>query len=131
MNAYSGLYFAYEDYIRSGFTLLTGKPTKDRFGAKLLKEAFDEKTVMDCYECTKILDARLIRHAIAHASGRMTRDIKASNVKVEENGGMLVITAEHTTELYHLLKKCALIYAKAVVDRLQAPPPAPVQPQTI
>ena len=124
LNAYAGLYFAYEDFVRQCYVIISAKIFNAQKSAKVLREVFGEELVKTCWTDKNIHAARLIRHAIAHASGRITDDIKAAKVKVRTAGENLLIGAKETTEVHALLKNRALIFATAAVEELKDKQPS-------
>ncbi len=57
--------------------------------------------------------ARLVRHALIHAGGRVTKDLQAYEIPLKVSDGYLNIFPEHISQLYNLLKSPALDVMRA------------------
>ena len=57
---------------------------------------------------TRIQKAKLVRHAVMHAGGRVTKDLECQEIPVLVHEGYLHIFPEHNQALYDLLKVPAL-----------------------
>jgi len=107
---YLAIFSAYEDYIISLLKLASGDPNI-RITNKDFKKKF-RGTFGDLVESVwfdpRIQEAKLVRHALMHAGGRVTKDLECHDIPVNVHEGCLHIFPEHNQALYDLLKVPAL-----------------------
>jgi hypothetical protein len=84
-----------------------------------LKSFLGDNIKEQCYCDEPIKIARLIRNAIAHNNHKKMDKLDPYEAKLRDKGMIegeeIMILAWHTTELYHLLKERALLFAQAMV----------------
>ena len=107
---YLAVFSAYENYIISLLKLASGDPNI-RINSKDINKKF-RGTFGDLVESvwfdTRIQKAKLVRHAVMHAGGRVTKDLECQEIPVLVHEGYLHIFPEHNQALYDLLKVPAL-----------------------
>jgi hypothetical protein len=113
---YSFLYFAYEFFLVCMYIKLTNAESYriSKESAKDFRAVFTEKGLVErCWTDPKINLARVCRHSIAHAGGRITRDLskqlKDTRLKddvVIEDGQIHVLPFQNVN-LYKLLEERA------------------------
>jgi len=124
-NAYSRIYFEYENFLSLAIRKLTGKDKL--FGNQLpkyIKEELGEELAKECYKDKKIELIREVRHAIVHNCSKITqkleeyRDVLIEKRMLEhnQNHDQIVILARHTNEAFDLLKERILVFAEKLVD---------------
>jgi hypothetical protein len=107
---YLAIFSAYEDYIISLLKLASGEPNiriTDRDFNKKFRGAFGDLVESVWYD-SRIQKAKLVRHALMHAGGRVTKDLECQDIPVLVHEGYLHIFPEHNQALYDLLKVPAL-----------------------
>ena len=107
---YLAIFSAYEDYIISLLKLASGDAN-----IRITSQDFNKKfrgTFGDLVESVwfdpRIRKAQLVRHALMHAGGRVTKDLECQEIPVLVHEGYLHIFPEHNQALYDLLKVPAL-----------------------
>lgn len=107
---YLAIFSAYEDYIISLLKLASGDPN-----IRITNQDFNKKfrgTFGDLVESvwfdSRIQKAKLVRHALMHAGGRVTKDLECQDIPVKVHEGYLHISPEHNQALYNILKVPAL-----------------------
>jgi hypothetical protein len=107
---YLAIFSAYENYIISLLKLASGDPniriTSQDFNKKF-RNAFGD-LVESLWFDPRIQKAKLVRHALMHAGGRVTKDLECHDIPVKVHEGYLHISPEHNQALYDLLKVPAL-----------------------
>ena len=119
---YGGLYFAYESFIVECYKLLSGKPHYQT-GGKTKQDftsVFGEIVCDRCWSDDHVVDARLVRHALVHAGGRITNALKQRNLSITIIDSEIQITATDTADLFKLLKTRALQLAEITLTKLKA-----------
>ena len=112
---YLAIFSAYEDYIISLLKLASGEPNiriTDRDFNKKFRGAFGDLVESVWYD-SRIQKAKLVRHALMHAGGRVTKDLECHDIPVKVHEGYLHIFPEHNQALYDLLKVPALAILKS------------------
>jgi hypothetical protein len=107
---YLAIFSAYEDYIISLLKLASGDPNiriTDRDINKKFRGTFGD-LVESVWLDSRIQKAQLMRHALMHAGGRVTKKLECQEIPVEVHEGYLHIFPEHNQALYDLLKVPAL-----------------------
>jgi hypothetical protein len=107
---YLAIFSAYEDYIISLLNLASGEPNiriTDQDINKKFRGTFGE-LVESVWLDPRIQKAKLVRHALMHAGGRVTKKLECQDIPVEVHEGYLHIFPEHNQALYDLLKVPAL-----------------------
>jgi hypothetical protein len=120
---YGGFYYAYEDFLLRVFKLVKADPNyriQDKF-PKDFSDAFGVSLSDYCWSDPKVLAARFIRHALVHAGGRETKDVKSVKHGIKVTDGELQIMAPDTVALFVLLKERALKLVEVVASGF-APP---------
>lgn len=121
VNAYTGVYFAYEDYL---VITLKGLLDRERLRAtelaKEMRASLGQSVVDRCWADRRIEKARLVRHALVHNGRRMTADLAKFKSEIRIERGEIVVLPAHTDELYHLLKDAATDFVVAVLARAAA-----------
>jgi hypothetical protein len=103
---YLAIFSAYEDYIISLLKLASGDPNiriTDRDINKKFRGTFGD-LVESVWFDSRIQKAQLVRHALMHAGGRVTKKLECQDIPVEVNEGYLHIFPEHNQALYDVLK---------------------------
>lgn len=103
---YSSLFFAYEDFIVRCLAIHKGEPVRstDKKFNKKCRESFGDLLTEKCWLHQKIIDAKYIRHALAHAGGKETKDLKDRNHDISVVEGKLQIVQGDVVALYNLLE---------------------------
>jgi hypothetical protein len=117
---YGGLYYAYEDFLLRVFKLVKADPNyriQDKF-SKDFADAFGVPLRDYCWSDQKVLAARFVRHALVHAGGRETKDVKGVKHGIKVADGELQIMAPNTVALFCLLKDRALKLTEEACSRL-------------
>lgn len=117
---YGGLYYAYEDFLLRVFKLVKADPNY-RIQDKFSKDFADALSIAlrdYCWSDPKVLAARFVRHALVHAGGRETKDVKSVNHGIQVADGELQIMAPNTVALFGLLKDRALKLAEDARSRV-------------
>ena len=106
---YLAIFSAYENYIVSLLKVASGDPNVR------INQDFNKKfrgTFGDLVESLwfdpRIQMAKLVRHALMHAGGRVTPDLEGKEIPVAVYEGYMHIFPEHNQALYDLLKVPAL-----------------------
>jgi len=116
VNAYAGVYFAYENYLIRSMKEVTGLKSlrTDKLPSTL--ECLVGKTIVEkCWKEKPIELPRLIRHAIAHNGRKVTSHLEKYRSEISLEADEVVIMAHHTTELYQLLKETAYLFTTKIV----------------
>jgi hypothetical protein len=116
---YGGLYYAYEDFLLRVFKLVKSDPNyriQDKF-SKDFSDAFSVPLRDYCWSDPDVLAARFVRHALVHAGGRVTKDVKSVKHGIEVVDDELQIMAPDTKALFFLLKDRTLKLAEEVSSR--------------
>ncbi|AMV21505.1 hypothetical protein [Planctomyces sp. SH-PL14] len=123
--AYSALFFAYEDFILQLLSAMGhgGLWTSNAHKFEdACRRVFGDALAERCWLDSRIEDAKLIRHSLAHAGGRITKHLKGRNHGVHVDGDRLQIMPHNVAALHHELKGCVLALAEWAVDKPQFGP---------
>lgn len=112
---YLAVYGAYENFVVNALSIahdgkrirVTDRDFKKDFRA-VLGDIID-----DAWFAKDIRVARLIRHALLHAGGRVTDDLRNCDIPLVVHEDILNVFPEHISELYNTLKAPALTIMKA------------------
>ena len=106
---YLAIFSAYENYIVSLLKVASGDPNVR------INQDFNKKfrgtfghLVESVWFDSQIQKAKLVRHALMHAGGRITPDLEGKEIPVAVHEGYMHIFPEHNQALYDLLKVPAL-----------------------
>ena len=107
---YLAIFSAYENYIISLLKLASGDPN-----IRITSQDFNKKfrgifgdLVEPLWFDSRIQRAKLVRHALMHAGGQVTKNLACQEIPVMVHEGYLHISPEHNQALYDLLKVPAL-----------------------
>lgn len=125
---YLAVYGAYENFVVHALSIahggkrirVTDRDFKENFRA-VLGDFID-----DAWFAKDIHVARLIRHALIHAGGRVTNDLRNCDIPLLVHEGILNVFPEHISELYDTLKGPALTIMKASCFRESSSKPSDV-----
>ena len=104
---YSGLFFAYEDFLVRCVHTQSGKNTRSSHHEEfkqLCRDHLGDRLTDSCWLDSRIVTAKRVRHSLAHAGGRETDDLKKQKHGVSVVDGMLQILPADVQELFTLLK---------------------------
>lgn len=121
VNAYCGVYFAYENFFVRVAKRLSGRAKLQAKGAADVVELeLGQASRRNCWDDSRVEKARLIRHALVHNGRRMTRDLNNSQFRsgIELQDGEIVILPHDTTNLYSVLTACTDSLLDAAIPRL-------------
>lgn len=117
---YVSIYNAYDNFVVEMVKLALSPPrcrsSEDGF-KKLFADAFGEPLKAKCWTDSRLNIARVARHALSHAAGRVTKeldDLRPKHSFVVEDG-RIQITPDDTKHLYSLLKDCVYALAEKAV----------------
>ena len=112
---YLAIFSAYEDYIISLLKLASGDPN-----IRITNQDFNKKfrgtfgaLVESVWFDSRIQKAKLVRHALMHAGGRVTPALEGKETPVAVHEGYMHIFPEHNQALYDLLKVPALAFLQS------------------
>ena len=88
----------------------TDQDFKDR-----VEEAFGASICFRCWKTRDVNIARLARHSLSHAGGRLNKKFGKQPHKFEIRDDRIQVTPELTKELFSLLKDCVFTIAEAAV----------------
>ncbi|WP_372721646.1 hypothetical protein [Novipirellula sp.] len=113
---YLAVYGAYENFlVRSLSIAHNGKPI--RVTSSDFKKDFRDKLgvlIDDAWFAEDIRIARLVRHSLMHAGGRVTDDLRRCKIPLVVHNDFLNVFPEHVFALYNALKVPALAVMQAV-----------------
>ncbi|MBL8822196.1 MAG: hypothetical protein JNJ77_06370 [Planctomycetia bacterium] len=108
--AYSSLYFGYEYFVLSMFLHVSGRTNYRMTNSSLnadLRSTFSDNIATKCWINSRRSCAGFIRHALAHAGGTETDELKKIRHGISVLDGMLQVMPENNRNLYELLKSMA------------------------
>jgi len=116
VNAYSSVYFAYENFLIRSVKVVTGLASlrTPELRGKLQKLVGND-IASQCWVNHSVEKARLIRHAIVHNGRKITRELEGYRAELVLENDEIVIMASQTTELYNLLKERVFIISDRFV----------------
>lgn len=109
--AYLAILSAYEDFLISLIkTLLGPESVRGGTGAfkSQLRQAFGD-LAQELWHNSRLHAARLVRHALLHAGGKITKDLEAVKIPVVVQHGRLHVFPENNKALFKTLKESVLI----------------------
>jgi hypothetical protein len=115
---YAAIYYAFEDFLIRCVKLASGKEkcrTQDKDFKAVFREHFGDELLEKCWLDPKVNVARLVRHAIAHAGGRVTADLMACKHGLDVIDGELQVLLDDTKGLFSLLKERVQLLADAAL----------------
>lgn len=115
--AYQAYYNAYEDFLIEVANVQANKPTL-RTGDKEFKNALGALQVFDdCWSARPVLEIRLLRHSLAHASGRITEHMTTENIKPLNHDEVSQVFPENVKAVINVLASCVLKVIDAASPR--------------
>lgn len=118
-NGYLSIFNSYESFLLQCVKARTPnepcRVTRSEF-KRQLTAAFGEQLLHDCWTCPEINIAKLARHAISHAGGRVTDDLSKQKHGLHEHEGRIQITPADTKALLGILKQAAMSLAIKAAD---------------
>jgi hypothetical protein len=119
-NTYGAIYFAYEFYLVQLVSMKRGESCRAGSGfGKMFENAFGNALLNSCWNAPEIVIPRLIRHALVHAGGRLTEDLKRQKnhgLETLNDNEEIQIYAPQTTDLFNLLKGRATTVTAAALE---------------
>lgn len=118
---YAALYHTFEDFTRQCIGLASGQGQDWRPGGEIVdaaKRLFGESFVQACLCDDAITVARLVRNALAHHGGRVTKELGNVTHGLEVENGVIQILADDTSRLFHLLINRAYDLAARTLELL-------------
>lgn len=118
---YGAVYFAYEDFVICNIKLVKGVdnyriPQKESDFRAEFSDLYDEDLFEECWADGGVEIARLVRHALVHNGGRLTRSLEGKKKRLSLIGNEIQILPSHTRSLFDLLK----IRASSITRETQA-----------
>ncbi len=116
------IYNSYENFLVRAVSiarLINSCRTTDKDFQKNLVESFGQKLRDMCWTANDINIARLARHALSHAGGRVTDSLANQDHGFEVRDGRIQVTPEKTKELFSLLKDCVYSLAETAATMSQ------------
>jgi len=106
--SYQAVYNAYEDFLIDCANVTANKPNL-RTADKEFKRALEALGVYaDCWEARPVLEIRLLRHSLAHVSGRITENMDKHNVKPMNDDEVSQVFPENVKKAIDVLTSCVL-----------------------
>lgn len=112
---YLAVYGAYENFVVRVLSIAHGGKrirVTDRDFKKDFRDALGDM-IDDTWFAEDIRVARLVRHSLMHAGGRVTDDLRNCRIPVVVHDDILNVFPEHISNLYNALKVPALAIMKA------------------
>lgn len=112
------IYNSYENFLMRAVCIAQSNDscrTSDREFKKYLFESFGEDLRNKCWTSGELNIARLARHSLSHAGGRLTDKLKEQNHGFVIRDGRIQIVPEKTKALFSLLKDCVYSLAEKAV----------------
>ena len=105
-NCYSGLFFANEDFLVRCVHTQSGKNTwaSSREFNGLCRDSLGDKLAEACWLDSRIVNAKRIRHSLAHVGGRETNELNGTNHGIDVVDGRLQILPIDVLDLFNLVK---------------------------
>lgn len=116
---YSALYFAYEDLLTRCLSIHQRREVR-AIGTsfqRVCRDALSPKLQQQCVFGRQINTAKLVRHALVHAGGRETAELKNSKHLITVVDGQLQILPQDVKELYSCLKWSSVQLLKWAVQQ--------------
>lgn len=116
VNAYSGVYFAYENFLIQCIKVEKNLSNLRTNGLLTQLRSLVGKDVANQYwNSHHVKMARLIRHAIVHNGRKITPELESFRGNLELESDEIVIMPSQTTKLYNLLKERAFTLTDTLV----------------
>jgi hypothetical protein len=119
-NAYGAIYYAYEDFLTRCTGLARGEPEYSWLRAAEfandLSTCFGNQLQGTCWDDPTVNISRLVRNAIVHNGGRITKHLEKLNHGLHIEGEEVTIVAPDTTSLFHSLKDRALQFTESALQ---------------
>ncbi len=116
---YLAVYNSYENFLVQALSIALGgkriRVTDQSFKADFRAVLGD--LIDDAWFRQEIHLARLVRHALAHAGGRVTDELQKHVIPLEVHEGYLHVFPEHISALYRTLQAPALAIMRAACFR--------------
>jgi hypothetical protein len=122
---YLAVYGAYENFVVRSLSIAHGRKRiriTDRDFKKDFRDALGD-LIDDAWSAEDIRVARLVRHALMHAGGRVTDDLRNCKIPLVVHDDLLNVFPEHVSNLYNALKVPALAIMRAERFRNDASEP--------
>lgn len=119
--AYGGVYYAYEDAVIRCYKAvkkITDYRIRDNEFKKDFTAAYNRELLEYCWIDDKVQVARIIRHALVHNGGRVTKDLANRTHDIEVLNGELQIMPTDTKELFDHLKHRATRLVEETLTRV-------------
>lgn len=113
---YVAIYNSYENFLTQCVATANGIAkcrTTNRDFKRLFADVFGEPLHDQCWSNNAVNIARLARHALSHAGGRVTPDLAKQNHDFVVTDNAIQVIPANTKELFNLLKECAYSLAEA------------------
>jgi len=104
---YAALYHTFEDFARQCIALAEGHADDWRPGGEVVEaanRAFGKTFVQACLCDREVTVARLVRNALDHHGGRVTRKLRDIDHGLQVENGIIQILPDDTLKLFHVLK---------------------------
>ncbi len=117
INAYAGVYFAYEHFLVSTMRMLSNLETlrvehlADAISKRLGKPVLDK-----CWKDAQVDLARRIRNALVHNGRKPTKGLQGFKDRIAVQDGQIVLTAHQTTALFNILKVKVSLFCDNVLS---------------
>ena len=119
---YGALYHAFEDFTRQCIAIASREEDDGRPPGGTLKVArriYGNNFVHSVLEDHALTVARLVRNALAHHGGRLTKELENINHGFDVEDGVVQIMACDTANLYHVLKSKAYELAEKTLSLIE------------
>ena len=117
---YVAIYSAYDNFLARMVGVVLGQRVRtNQDFVKHLRNAFGEAICDRCWTQTPVLIARLARHSLAHAGGRVTDELRNLKHGFEVRDDRIQIVPRNVKALWALLKKnvTEVVEAAVAMDR--------------
>jgi len=119
---YGALYHAFEDFTRRCIAIASGEEDDWRPAGEAVDVArtiYGNNFVHSVLGDHALTVARLVRNALAHGGGRLTKELENINHGLVVEDGVVQITACDTANLYHVLKLKAYRLAEKTLSLIK------------
>lgn len=120
--SFVSIYNSYENFLVRAVCLarsIDSCRSSDKCFKKYLSESFGDTLREKCWTSTDIHIARLARHALSHAGGRVDDKLAKQKHGFEIRDGRIQVVPEKTKALFSLLKDCVYSLAEKAVTMPQ------------
>lgn len=116
VNAFAGVYFAYEHFLISTIKMIGNLPfLRTNKLAEEMAKYLGKAVVITCWDDEQVNLARCIRNAVVHNGRKVTKELEQYRKNIDINDGEIALTAYQTTALFNMLKKRVSIICKEVI----------------